>query len=713
MTETKYVTPFEKIFQTYDKVERYLDLSENFKSYILDKRSWIDRLKSAEFPVAFLGHFTTGKSTIINAILGKSILPEATKAYTAIPTLLKKGDEDRVIIHYLGETERQELKNLYIEEISKELHKSAQGYLELNNRELLPKLDKDISEVVNASRAAFGKSKSFKELKALIKDWDKLNGETKEIRLSEMHRYVTEDYSDVLFVDKAEVFLTELDIPEGVVLVDLPGLGVVNPRHKKITEDYVKEQAKAFVIVSAVFHLLEGEEALLLERINKERPSVLQRAFWVINKWDTLNEQHKKEESANFESKVREYHFDVTPERVFKVTGLYYLLLKLIESGELENRESIRKHVDGLKKFLGKIPQAPEEAKGCITQKSETRDFLQLKNSLFDYLQTTAKREFLDEAKSECLDLTNKLCEAIEPLRMDLDIDENAKAIYIRNEVRKQSRETLNNIREKLIEAGINGILKEIDVSPEKISWTEEAQAELTREIEATINSFNMPELKNDLKQGLDRDIIWCDLPSILNKKLTIEKMFRQQFIGLMENNVAKTFSQKLVKNINANPLPENLKEALQDKLSSRDLLARLKGLCDIFLFEYGETLNKCGTEISEPSFREENSFHGEKTDDDVIKSALEHYQQSLITFFSDLKINERTRRSVENYFKEMKEELLELFADKHGKIESEIEELIKPQVISELEKALSSEEQSTINQSYRDLKEIQLGCQG
>jgi GTP-binding protein EngB required for normal cell division len=713
MTETKYVTPFEKIFQTYDKVERYLDLSDNFKSYILDKRSWIDRLKSAEFPVAFLGHFTTGKSTIINAILGKSILPEATKAYTAIPTLLKKGDEDRVIIHYLGETERQELRNLYIEEISKELHKSAQGYLELNNRELLPKLDKDISEVVNASRAAFGKGKSFKELKALIKDWDKLNGETKEIRLSEMHRYVTEDYSDVLFVDKAEVFLTELDIPEGVVLVDLPGLGVVNPRHKKITEDYVKEQAKAFVIVSAVFHLLEGEEALLLERINKERPSVLQRAFWVINKWDTLNEQHKKEESANFESKVREYHFDVTPERVFKVTGLYYLLLKLIETGELENSGNIRTHVDGLKKFLGKIPQAPEEAKGCITQKSETRDFLQLKNSLFDYLQTTAKREFLDEAKSECLDLTNKLCEAVEPLRMDLDIDENAKAIYIRDEVRKQSRETLNNIREKLIEAGINGILKDIDTSPEKISWTQEAQAELTREIEATINSFNMPELKNDLKQGLDRDIIWCDLPSILNKKLTIEKMFRQQFIGLMENNVAKTFSQKLVKNINANPLPENLKEALQDKLSSRDLLARLKGLCDIFLFEYGETLNKCGTEISEPSFREENSFHGEKTDDDVIKSALEHYQQSLITFFSDLKINERTRRSVENYFKEMKGELLELFADKHGKIESEIEELIKPNVISELEKALSSEEQSTINQSYRDLKEIQLGCQG
>lgn len=715
MTETEYVGQFESIFQTYDRVERYLDLSDNFKSHIHDKRSWIDRLKSAEFPVAFLGHFTTGKSTIINAIIGKSILPEATKALTAIPTLLKKGEKDRVIIHYLGETERQELRDLYIEEISKELHKSAKEYLALNNRELLTKLEKDINEVVNTSRTAFGKGKSFKELKTLIKDWDKLNGAKKEIRLSEMHKFVTEDYDDVLFVDKAEVFLVELDIPEGVVLVDLPGLGVVNPRHKKITEDYVREQAKAFVIVSAVFKLLEGDEAVLLDKINKERSSVLQRAFWVINKWDTLNDHHKMEESANFEGKVRDYHFDVTPERVFKVTGLYYLLLKLIESGKLENSGSIGKHVDGLEKFLGKIPKEAHEAEGCINQKSETRDFLQLKNSLFEYLQTTAKRDFLEEAKSECLDLTQSLCDVLEPLCMNMDIDENAKDIHIMGEVRKQARETLNNIRVNLIKGGINGILKTIDEAPEKISWTEEAQTELTREIEATIKSFVMSDMKNDLKRGLDRDIVWSDLPGILNEKLTIEKMFRQKFIGLMENNVAKTFSQELVRNINANPLPENIRAVLQDKLSSRDFLARLKGLCDVFLYEYGETLDKCGADISDPSFREENSFHGEKTNDDVIKSALEHYEQKLITFFCDLKINERTRRSVENYFKEMEKELLsdDMFADPHGKIESEIEGLIKPQVIADIETALSSEKQSTINQSYRDLKEIESGCQG
>jgi hypothetical protein len=133
MTETEYVEQFERIFQTYDEVGRYLDLSDNFKSYVDDKRSWIDRLQSTEFPVAFLGHFNTGKSTMINAILGRNILPEAIRAYTAIPTLLKKGEADRVIVHYLGEIERQELRSLYVEEISKELRKSAKGYLALNN----------------------------------------------------------------------------------------------------------------------------------------------------------------------------------------------------------------------------------------------------------------------------------------------------------------------------------------------------------------------------------------------------------------------------------------------------------------------------------------------------------------------------------------------------------------------------------------------------
>lgn len=707
MTETEYVTQFEKIFQTYDRTERYLDLSDNFKSYVDDKRSWIDRLESAEFPVAFLGHFNTGKSTMINAILGKNILPEAIRAYTAIPTLLKKGEKDCVIIHYLGDTERRELRNLYVEEISKELRKSSKGYLELNNRELLSKLDQEISEAVNTSQAAFSKGKSFKELKSLIKNWDKLNGETKEIRLSELPNYVTEDYEDVLLVDKAEVHLAEIKMmPAGVVLVDLPGLGVVNPRHKKITKDYVREKAKAFVIVSAVFKLLEGEEAILLDEVNKQRSSVLQRAFWVINKWDTLNSTQKTEEDNNFKDKMKQYSFQYTPDRVFKVTALYYLLLKLIEYGELDNSGKIKAHVEGLKKFVETIPQSPDEAETCLKQKEETRDFFQFQRSLFAYLQTTAKQEFLDEARHECLELSTKLCDTLEPLYME--IDEHTKEFQIKREITKRAKQVLHNIRENVIEGKIVEILKTIDASPEKVAWTEEEQAEFKKQVEDLIKSLVVTDLKLELKTTTDGDIIWSHLPKNVDQKLPIAKLFRQQFLALMEKNVVNTFSQELLRNLSSNPLPEDVLKVLRDKLSSRDLLSRLKGLCDLFLFEYGEMLDKCGAEVSVPSFREK------KTDDiEVIKAALELYEQNIIDFFTGLDINRRIQRSVENYFKEMRTELSEMFADKEGKIESDIGDLIKDKVTSDIEKDLTSEKQVVINDSYRTLMELKSSCQG
>ena len=38
----------------------------------------------------------------------------------------------------------------------------------------------------------------------------------------------------------------------------------------------------------------------------------------------------------------------------------------------------------------------------------------------------------------------------------------------------------------------------------------------------------------------------------------------------------------------------------LQDRLSGRDLLNRLKGLCDVFLYEYGDVINRFGRTVME-----------------------------------------------------------------------------------------------------------------
>ena len=53
------------------------------------------------FRVVIMGTFTSGKSTLINALLGSKILPESALPSTAILTFVQYGaDNDDVEIHY-------------------------------------------------------------------------------------------------------------------------------------------------------------------------------------------------------------------------------------------------------------------------------------------------------------------------------------------------------------------------------------------------------------------------------------------------------------------------------------------------------------------------------------------------------------------------------------------------------------------------------------
>ena len=137
---SNYVKAFTRLFEAYDAAVPYLGVTDDFTYFVNRKRTWLERLKSPEFPVAFLGAFSAGKSTIINAVLGNDILPQATKSFTAIPTLIRKGRANRAVIHYLNESAREELKQLYLEELSKELRKSSDTYRKLSKGELLSTL---------------------------------------------------------------------------------------------------------------------------------------------------------------------------------------------------------------------------------------------------------------------------------------------------------------------------------------------------------------------------------------------------------------------------------------------------------------------------------------------------------------------------------------------------------------------------------------------
>lgn len=60
----------------------------------------IDNYQKNEFPVVVLGRWNSGKSTLINAILGEEILPSANKEMTSILTKIYYGEGKEVIIQF-------------------------------------------------------------------------------------------------------------------------------------------------------------------------------------------------------------------------------------------------------------------------------------------------------------------------------------------------------------------------------------------------------------------------------------------------------------------------------------------------------------------------------------------------------------------------------------------------------------------------------------
>ena len=754
---SSYVKAFTRLFEAYDAAAPHIETTDDFQYYVNRKRAWLERLKSPEFPVAFLGAFSAGKSTIINAVLGDDILPQATKSFTAIPTLIRKGRNNQAVIHYLDLAAREELKNLYTGELAKELRKQSEDYESLNHVDLLQRLDKDI-EQHKSQLGSFSKQKFFDELKILIAGWNKLTGSVREIELTQLPNYVTEDYEDVLFVDRAEVFLAQVNIPDNVVLVDLPGLGVVNPRHRKVTKSYVENDAKAFVIAMKVFHLLEGEEIELLAEIHSQRKRVLQRAFWAINQWDVLSGQQKKEELANFNQKIDHYGFHIAKERVFRVSALNYLLLKLIQEGRLDQSQTLRDHVDTLRKALGKIPERPTEAETALKSLEEAKNFNAFKTGLFDYLGQTARTEFLEEARAEYLELARRLREKLEPWYETYKNinDDSLRNTFLASELSRRQDTVIRELR-LTVEEHIKILRTEI--LPDLVFWRDQDQKHLAQQIARTIDNLDRKVLKNELLRGLDLNSVISRLPHKIEEKLNIQHAFREQLQRALDDQIIKPHLYRLLDSISAfDALPEETLILLRDRLSGRDLFSRLKGMCDVFLFEYGEVIDELGRTIMarEESERQNspeeivqliqqnadlglevarrlNLLGTDGTVKDMLALGIEHltdiyaglaetrqllttattrsseidralecYRTGLLDYTrrQQRQINRYARRGIKNYFEELEQDLLHYFEAS----KAEVAKVIMKQLTQDIDAELSAEleKQRVVKESYQ-----------
>lgn len=66
--------------------------------------SLVEQLESRTFEIAFFGRVSSGKSELLNAVLGMSVLPVGALPVTAVPTRIVAGDRGAVTVLLAGET---------------------------------------------------------------------------------------------------------------------------------------------------------------------------------------------------------------------------------------------------------------------------------------------------------------------------------------------------------------------------------------------------------------------------------------------------------------------------------------------------------------------------------------------------------------------------------------------------------------------------------
>ncbi len=225
-------------------------------------KNFLSRCASPEFQIALVGTIKAGKSTLINALLNYELASTRVTPETAALTKFKHADENSVTISF------------YTEKDWDELWKSATSTTNSVFIKDYKKLNADVEKNKWLNHAEeFKICPDLAELKIEIEKWTSST--------SPSH----------YFVKEVVVGLKDFDLPEGVVLIDTPGLNDVVEFRSNITRDYMERANAVLACVKA--DKLEGPVLTTLYRIFENVFKNPEKVYVIATQLDTLNNPKK------------------------------------------------------------------------------------------------------------------------------------------------------------------------------------------------------------------------------------------------------------------------------------------------------------------------------------------------------------------------------------------------------------------------------------
>lgn len=379
----------ERYAESIEKVKRIV-LSEELKKYITSKmvkdmETFLRRCSSAEFHIALVGAIKAGKSTLINALLGYEYASTKVTPETAALTKFRKGDQDYVKVSFYKAGEWNRLWNS-----AKEA--KAEVFLE-----------------------EYGKLDAESEKGKWVDHPDELfRCNTKEQLVREISRWTSSKSAGHYFVKEVEVGLKDFELPQGVVLVDTPGLDDVVEYRSNITRDYI-DRANA-VLVCVKSDALTGQEMATIYSVFANTRYNPEKVYIIATQLDALNrpEQNWKEQREEWLKYLKGRgaygSLELAQKNLIGVSAYLYTLLK--NYGNLKEEDDQFWDLDGIvRKF--KMRSVDENYK-------RLRDFTQI-----DRLNGKIEREIVanyqkfltDDIKNSYLFCREEIKEAMGKIR--------------------------------------------------------------------------------------------------------------------------------------------------------------------------------------------------------------------------------------------------------------------------------------------------------
>lgn len=228
------------------------DLKDKFKVFLKECRH-------PEFQIAFVGTIKTGKSTLINALLGHNYSSTAVTPETAALAKFRSSEKDYINVTFFSP---EEWKKLW-----KSRTKGADSF----------------TNEYNSLDAAKEKNKWVGH--------DMIHCElANEAIEQELNKWSSSKSPQHFFVKEIEVGLSSLpkDFPKQVVFVDTPGLSDPVAYRSDISRSYIKQANAVFVCVEA--QKMNKEELETISAVLSFSAHDKRKVFIVATHWDTMND---------------------------------------------------------------------------------------------------------------------------------------------------------------------------------------------------------------------------------------------------------------------------------------------------------------------------------------------------------------------------------------------------------------------------------------